>query len=130
MTSSPGHEGGDRREEGLCGAGGDGDLVIDVVADAVERRHLVGDPWRSSGVPGHRRVLVAAGEHGAMHGVEQRGRPGNRGNPCDRLIAPQSAASLDMTVKMVVPTQGSLESMATGEAGMVWFPGKLDKPTP
>jgi hypothetical protein len=29
------------------------------------------------------------------------------------LIAPQSAASFDITVKMVVPTQGSLESMAT-----------------
>jgi hypothetical protein len=40
------------------------------------------------------------------------------GKPCDRLIAPQSAASFDMTVKMVVPTQGSLESMTTDDGCM------------
>jgi hypothetical protein len=37
------------------------------------------------------------------------------GKPCDRLIAPQSAASFDMTVKMVVPTRGSFESMMTDD---------------
>jgi hypothetical protein len=31
------------------------------------------------------------------------------GYPCDRLIAPVSAASFDMTVKMVVPTDGSFD---------------------
>ena len=35
------------------------------------------------------------------------------GKPCDRLMAPHSAASLDITVKMVVPTSGS----AGGEGG-------------
>jgi hypothetical protein len=34
------------------------------------------------------------------------------------LIAPQSAASRDMTVKIVVPTPGSFESTATEEFGM------------
>jgi hypothetical protein len=32
------------------------------------------------------------------------------GNPCPRLTAPCSAASCDITVKMVVPTLGSLVS--------------------
>jgi hypothetical protein len=36
------------------------------------------------------------------------------GKPCERLIAPQSAASFDITVKMVVPTWGSFESMTDG----------------
>src|SRR5262249_42537868 len=31
------------------------------------------------------------------------------GKPCDRLIAPRSAARRDITVKIVVPTFGSLE---------------------
>ena len=36
------------------------------------------------------------------------------GNPCDRLIALCSPASLDIIVKIVVPTWGSLEAMALG----------------
>src|SRR5919107_1103687 len=37
------------------------------------------------------------------------GSQSKSGNPCDRLIAPRSVASFDMTVKMVVPTLGSFE---------------------
>jgi len=38
------------------------------------------------------------------------GAQSKSGNPCERLIAPCSCASRDMTVKIVVPTRGSLES--------------------
>jgi hypothetical protein len=33
------------------------------------------------------------------------------GKPCDRFIAPTSAARADITVNMVVPTCGNLEIM-------------------
>src|SRR4029078_11933958 len=37
------------------------------------------------------------------------GSQSKSGNPCDKLIAPVSAASCDITVKMVVPTAGSFD---------------------
>src|SRR6185436_9145767 len=37
------------------------------------------------------------------------GSQSKSGNPCDRLIAPRSAASFDITVKIVVPTLGSFD---------------------
>ena len=52
------HAGGDRREDRLGGAGGDGDLVIRVVAGAVERLDLLGDGLAQGRHAGHRRVLV------------------------------------------------------------------------
>src|SRR5690606_3060980 len=39
------------------------------------------------------------------------------GNPCERFMAPQSAAMRDMTVKIVVPTSGSFERKFIGAAG-------------
>ena len=39
------------------------------------------------------------------------------GKPCDRLIAPHSAASRDMTVKIVVPTFGSFDGGSIGGRG-------------
>jgi hypothetical protein len=43
------------------------------------------------------------------------------------LIAPQSAASFDMTVKMVVPTPGSFESMMTDDWRMAIRGGRGEK---
>src|SRR6185436_15997620 len=40
------------------------------------------------------------------------------GKPCDRLIALCSCASFDITVKIVVPTAGSLDAMGRGNEGM------------
>src|SRR5690348_4558357 len=40
------------------------------------------------------------------------------GKPCDRLIALRSCASRDITVKIVVPTSGSLDAMGRGYEGM------------
>src|SRR6478672_2913172 len=37
------------------------------------------------------------------------GSQSKSGKPCDRLMAPRSAASFDMTVKIVVPTLGSFD---------------------
>ena len=37
------------------------------------------------------------------------GSQSKSGNPCERLTAPTSAASFDITVKMVVPTEGRAE---------------------
>jgi hypothetical protein len=37
------------------------------------------------------------------------GSQSKSGKPCERLMAPVSAASFDITVKIVVPTFGSLE---------------------
>src|SRR3954470_19931234 len=42
------------------------------------------------------------------------GSQSKSGNPCDRLIAPRSAASFDMTVKIVVPTLGSFDVRPIG----------------
>src|SRR6476646_3067073 len=42
------------------------------------------------------------------------GSQSKSGNPCDRLIASRSAASFDITVKIVVPTDGSFEVMVMG----------------
>jgi hypothetical protein len=41
------------------------------------------------------------------------GSQSKSGKPCDRLIAPRSAASFDITVKIVVPTLGSLDLIDT-----------------
>ena len=42
------------------------------------------------------------------------GAQSKSGKPCDRLIAPHSAARRDITVKMVVPMAGKRESMWIG----------------
>src|SRR5215831_12537408 len=42
------------------------------------------------------------------------GSQSKSGKPCDKLIAPRSAASFDMTVKIVVPTLGSFDCS-------IWF---------
>src|SRR5258705_12385775 len=49
----------------------------------------------------------------------RRGAQSKSGKPCDRLIALCSWASRDMTVKIVVPTLGSLEAMALEYSGIV-----------
>src|ERR1043166_7903593 len=41
------------------------------------------------------------------------GSQSKSGKPCERLIAPRSAASFDITVKIVVPTLGSLDLIDT-----------------
>src|SRR5512134_2561055 len=43
------------------------------------------------------------------------------GKPCDRLIALCSCASRDITVKIVVPTLGSLDAMGRGKEGMAAY---------
>jgi len=63
---------GNRGEQGLGRAGGDGDFAVDIVAGAIQRLDLGRDGGAQFGHAGERRVLVAAGEHVAMHGVEQR----------------------------------------------------------
>src|SRR3954462_10345221 len=52
------------------------------------------------------------------------GSQSKSGNPCERLIAPVSAASFDITVKMVVPTLGSLDAKGgtTGSELIFVFP--------
>src|SRR3954466_13096261 len=49
----------------------------------------------------------------------RRGSQSKSGKPCPRLTAPFSAASADITVKMVVPTAGSLVCSAGVRASMV-----------
>src|SRR5688572_23362145 len=45
------------------------------------------------------------------------GSQSKSGKPCERLTAPTSAASFDMTVKIVVPTAGSREMSSGGDGG-------------
>ena len=72
MTSSPGcDEGEDGGEDRLRRAGGDRDLGRRVVAAAVERLDLGGDPLAQGRHAGHRRVLVQAGAHRRVDGVDQ-----------------------------------------------------------
>ncbi len=70
------HDGEQCGEDGLRGAGGDGDLAVGVVAMAVEHRHLGGDGIAQRLGTGHRRVLVVASAHGVAHGVAQGGVAG------------------------------------------------------
>ncbi len=48
------------------------------------------------------------------------GSQSKSGKPCERLIASSSAASRDITVKIVVPTAGSFESIE--DSGAVGLP--------
>jgi hypothetical protein len=65
-------EGGDGGEDRLRRPGGHRHLALDVEARAVQRRHLVDDGLAQLRHAGHRRILVAPGQHVAVHGVEQR----------------------------------------------------------
>jgi hypothetical protein len=71
--------------------------------------------------------LIASFAHRARGRVEQCRIGLKSGKPCDRLIAPQSAASFDITVKMVVPTWGSFESMVTDDWRMAIRGGRGGK---
>src|SRR3954452_221630 len=54
------------------------------------------------------------------------GSQSKSGNPCDKLIAPRSAASLDMTVKIVVPTLGSFDRRCNGVAKFTNCPSQQE----
>ena len=60
-----------RREDGLGGAGGDGDLGSRVVAAAVERLDLARHGLAQGQGAGHGRVLVETAAHGACHVLHQ-----------------------------------------------------------
>ena len=106
MTSSPGlHEREDRGEDRLRRAGGDRDLGRRVVAAAVQRLDLGGDRLAQRRHAGHRRVLVVAGAHRRVDGVEQLRIAVEIGEALAEVDrASFSAASADITVKIVVPT--------------------------
>ena len=61
----------DDGQNGLRGTGGDGDFAGGVVAPAVQRFDLLRHHFAQRGHARHRRVLVVAGLHGAVHAVEQ-----------------------------------------------------------
>jgi hypothetical protein len=61
---------GDGSKDGLRRTGRHGHFRFDVVTRAVERRHLVDDGLAQLRHTGHWRVLVAPGQHVAMHGIE------------------------------------------------------------
>jgi hypothetical protein len=91
--------------------GDDGDFVLDVVVGAIQALRSFRRWLRAARDAGHRRVLVDAGIDVLVSSARSSGAQSKSGNPWDRLIALCSAASRDITVKMVVPTLGSLESM-------------------
>ena len=65
------HDGQDDGQDGLRGAGGDGDLARGVVAVAVDRLHLGRNGLAQRRHAGHGRVLVQAALHGVGHGIDQ-----------------------------------------------------------
>ena len=78
-------------EDRLRRAGGDRDLGRRVVAVAVERLDLGGDALAQHRHAGHRRVLVEAGAHRRVDGVDAaRGSQSKSGKPWPRLTAPCS----------------------------------------
>src|SRR5262245_36291110 len=56
------------------------------------------------------------------------GAQSKSGNPCDRLIAPCSAARRDITAKMLTPVDGSFEEMESVRTVMLCQPKRADKP--
>ena len=67
------HGGQDGGENGLSGAGGDGDFAARVIAAAVQRLDLGGYGLAQRGPARHGRVLVVTGAHGVVDSVEQPG---------------------------------------------------------
>jgi hypothetical protein len=104
------NDGVDGIEDRLGGAAGDRDLAVDIGSPAVAAFGLAGDRLAQGRDAGHRRVLVVAGLHRPAQRIDQASGTGKSGKPWPRLTAPCSAASCDITVKMVVPTFGSLVS--------------------
>ena len=106
------HDGVDRREQGLGAAGRDRDL-----AGRVDAPGRSGAPLPSA-IASQSAGRPAIGAYWLWPRAQVLGdqlRAGARaasksGNPWPRLIAPASAASRDITVKIVVPTPGSLLS--------------------
>src|SRR3954470_20219121 len=68
---------------------------------------------RSTGTPGIGAYWLRPSRMCRATASTSAGSQSKSGNPCDRLIAPRSAASFDMTVKMVVPTFGSFDCSIT-----------------
>ncbi len=57
------------------------------------------------------------------------GSQSKSGKPCDRLTAPTSAASFDITVKMVVPTEGRRErSVESGRRHRISYASPSNMP--
>ncbi|MPN37867.1 hypothetical protein SDC9_185388 [bioreactor metagenome] len=63
-------EGGDSGEDGLRRPRRHRDLGLDIETRAVQGSHLVDDGLAQLRQTAHRRVLVASGEHVAMHRIE------------------------------------------------------------
>ena len=122
-TRSPRRPGRTQRghggEDGLGGAGGDGDLVLRVVAGAVEPLRP-GRRWprAGQGTPAMGAYWLAPARMWWDTRSTSSGRREKSGKPCERLMAPHSAASRDMTVKMVVPTSGRRLSTGKGSRGI------------
>ena len=110
MTSSPGlHDRRDGVEDGFGAAGRDGDFGVRDRSWRRTARELGRDglPQRRHAL--HRRVLVAPLAHVLRDGVDQRRIAVEVGKSLRQVDRPESAASFDMTVKIVVPTLGSFD---------------------
>jgi hypothetical protein len=75
------HTGQHGGQDGLRGAGGDGDLAAGVVAAAVQLLDLGRHPFAQGRHAGHRRVLVVALGHGGVHVFQQLGVAREIGEP-------------------------------------------------
>ena len=104
--------GGDRVEDRLGRAGGDGDLGLGIVGRPYDVRYIAAIASRSASTPGIGAYWLRPSRMCRATASTSSGSQSKSGNPCDRLIAPTSAASCDITVKMVVPTDGSRDSQA------------------
>ena len=76
---------------------------------------------RNSGMPAIGGYWLRPSRIACIVASNSAGSAWKSGNPCDRLMAPHSAARRDMTVKMVVPTAGNLESTAREDAIIVVY---------
>ncbi len=94
--------------------------AVTVTSDSTSKRvpysaaTLLTIAWRSSGMPAIGAYWLRPARMWRSIASNSAGSAWKSGKPCDRLIAPHSAAMRDITVKMVVPMCGKRESMRIG----------------
>ena len=81
------HQSGDGAEQGLAGAGGDGDLLTGVIVVAVAGRYLGRQLFAQGGQPRHGGILVLPGQHGLVGHPDELGIAGEARCPLGEVDA-------------------------------------------
>jgi hypothetical protein len=94
----------------LRGSGGNRDFAGGIILIAINSRDFSGDLLSEDGDAWHRWILIVPSGHGLRHCGRQRGVAIEIRKSLSQIHGFFSAASADITEKIVVPTSGNLEA--------------------